>query len=123
MTENGQIVVIFEDNSSISELLKFFFKKRGFKPVLFEDGTDAARHVREHSPVLIMMDMIMPGKDGIEAIQDLRREGIGTPILMLTSKFLEADRERAMDAGANAYLLKPFNPTALEAAIKPLLAR
>ena len=122
MAENKKIVVIFEDNSSISQLLKFFFQKRGFEPRTFEDGMDAAKHVREFSPVLITMDMLMPGKDGIEACQDLRREGLMTPILMLTSKAFEADRERALAAGANAYLLKPFNPAALEAAIKPRLA-
>jgi two-component system phosphate regulon response regulator OmpR len=122
MAEEKKTVVIFEDNESIRQLLKFFFLKRGYEPKSFEDGMDAAQHVREVAPVLIMMDMIMPGKDGIEAVQEIRREGINTPILMLTSKAFEADRERALAAGANAYLLKPFNPAALEAAIKPLLA-
>jgi DNA-binding response OmpR family regulator len=121
MTENNKIIVIFEDNPSISQLLTFFFQKRGYDPRVFEDGTEAARHVRENSPILIMMDMIMPGVDGIEACQEIRREGIATPILMLTSKAFEADRENALAAGASGYLLKPFNPTALEAAIKPLL--
>ena len=122
MTESKKTVVIFEDNANICQLLKFFFLKRGFEPQTFEDGMDAAKHVREHSPVLIMMDMIMPGKDGVEACQELRREGISTPILMLTSKTFDADRERALAAGANGYLIKPFNPSSLEAAIKPLLA-
>ena len=58
--ENKPIVVIFEDNASISQLLKFFFQKRGYEPMTFQDGMDAAKHVREHAPVLIMMDMIMP---------------------------------------------------------------
>ena len=115
-------IIIFEDNATISLILKFFLQKRGFTPLIFGDGTDAARLVREHAPVLIMMDMIMPGMDGIEACQEIRREGISTPILVLTSKDFDADRERALAAGANAYLLKPFDPAALEAAIKPLLA-
>lgn len=123
MAEPKKSVVIFEDNPSIRQLLKFFFLKKGFEPATFEDGLDAVKHVRAHSPVLITMDLIMPGADGIEAAADLRREGITTPILMLTSKDIEQDRARAKAAGVDAYLLKPFNPAALEAAILPLLAR
>jgi DNA-binding response OmpR family regulator len=115
-------VVIFEDNPSIQQLLKFFFQKRGYIPAVFEDGVDAVANIQANSPTLIMMDLIMPGKDGVEACADIRRAGITTPILMLTSKAFEADRERALAAGANGYLLKPFNPTDLEAAISSLLA-
>ncbi|MFI5344896.1 MAG: response regulator transcription factor [Elusimicrobiota bacterium] len=115
-------VVIFEDNPSIQQLLKFFFQKRGYVAAVFEDGVDAVANIQAHSPALIMMDLIMPGKDGIEACADIRRAGITTPILMLTSKAIEADRERALAAGANGYLLKPFNPTDLEAALSSLLA-
>ena len=122
MPEEKKFIVIFEDNATISLILKFFFQKRGFSPLIFGDGTDAAKLVREHAPVLIMMDMLMPGMDGIEACQEIRREGISTPIMVLTSKDSAADRERALAAGANAYMLKPFNTAALEAAIKPLLA-
>ena len=120
--ESNKTIVIFEDNSSIRQLLVFFFKKRGYIPVAFTDGTDAVEQVRAHAPRLIMMDLIMPGKDGVETCGDLRRAGFTAPILMLTSKDLAEDRDRAMEAGATAYLLKPFNPSALEAAINPLLS-
>jgi DNA-binding response OmpR family regulator len=123
MSDQKKTVMIFEDNPSIRQLLKFFFLKQGFTPEVFEDGVDAVSHVRAHSPVLITMDLIMPGIDGIEAVTDLRREGITTPILMLTSKDIPEDRARARAAGVDAYMIKPFNPAELEAAIRPLLAR
>ena len=68
-----------------------------------------------------MMDYIMPGKDGIEAVTDLRKAGIAVPIVMLTSKAFPADLERALAAGATAYLIKPFNPKDLEKTINPYL--
>lgn len=114
-------VLIFEDNGSIQQLLKFFFVKRGFEAVVAADGVDAVRLAKAHSPALIMMDLIMPGKDGLEAVADLRQAGVGTPIVMLTSKPFESDRERAMAAGVTSYLMKPLNPTQLEEALKPLL--
>lgn len=122
MAAEKKNVVVFEDNPSIRELLKFFFLKNGYAPSVYEDGVDAVENIRAHDPVLITMDVIMPGKDGIEACEDIRRAGITTPILMLTSKAFESDRERALAAGANGYLLKPFNPSDLEAAISSLLA-
>jgi len=115
-------VVIFEDNPSIQQLLKFFFQKRGYVTATYEDGVEAVANIQANRPDLIMMDLIMPGKDGVEACADIRRAGITTPILMLTSKPFEADRERALAAGASGYLVKPFNPTDLEAAITSLLA-
>jgi len=122
MTAEKKSVVIFEDNPSIRMLLKFFFQKHGYAPATYEDGVDAVANIKAHDPVLIMMDVIMPGKDGVEACADIRRAGITTPILMLTSKAFESDRERGLAAGANAYLLKPFNPSDLETAIATLLA-
>ncbi|MDE2491980.1 MAG: response regulator [Elusimicrobia bacterium] len=121
MSETPKRVLIFEDNASIQQLLAFFFKKRGYATELVGDGVDAVALARRHSPALILMDLLMPGKNGIEACADLREAGVTAPILMLTSKAFAEDRERALKAGANAYLLKPFNPAQLEAAVAALL--
>lgn len=114
-------ILIFEDNPNIRQLLTFFFQKRNFDVQVCEDGMDAVALVRERKPALIVMDLIMPGKDGLEAVADLRREGDKTPIIMLTSKNFAADRERAQAAGVDAYLLKPFNPLDLERTLSSLL--
>lgn len=114
-------VLIFEDNLNIQTLLKFFFKKHGVEIRAASDGTDAVALAAEYRPDLILMDCIMPGKDGIEAIGDLRQAGVATPIIMLTSKSFPADMERARRVGATAYLCKPFNPSELAMTIQPYL--
>lgn len=115
-------VLIFEDNPSIQLLLRLFFEKRGFEATIVKDGTSAVAKALELQPALIVMDLIMPGKDGVEACADLRRAGVKTPIVMLTSKNFADDKARALAAGADAYLLKPLNPAELDRAIAPLIA-
>ncbi|MFA6030705.1 MAG: response regulator [Elusimicrobiota bacterium] len=115
-------VLIFEDNPEIQLILKIFFKKRGCEPLIHGDATEALELVRKIAPALVMMDIIMPGKDGVEACKELRAGGVQTPIVILTSKAFAEDRERGMLAGANAYLLKPFNPKELDAAVAPFIA-
>ncbi len=121
MPSEGPRILIFEDNPSIQILLRIFLQKRGFTVKIAGDGTDAVALARDFKPELILMDIIMPGKDGIEACTDLRRESIQTPIIMLTSKSFEDDQKRGLAAGANAYLRKPFDPQKLEEVIAPLL--
>lgn len=121
MSGEKRKVLVFEDNASIQTLLRFFFQKRGLEMRLEPDGAEAVKAAREFGPDLIIMDYIMPGKDGVEAVTDLRQAGVTVPILMLTSKAFEADKARAKAAGVDAYLIKPFDPSQLEAAYAPLL--
>lgn len=114
-------VLIFEDNPSLQALLRVYFQRRGFEPAIRGDAVDAVAAAADHKPSLIVMDLIMPGKSGIEACDDLRKAGVSTPIIMLTSKDYADDKRRALEAGANAYLIKPLNPRELDAAIAPLI--
>jgi DNA-binding response OmpR family regulator len=116
-------VVIFEDNPNIQILLKYFFQKRGFAAHIAGDAVDAVTVVQEQRPDLVIMDIIMPGKSGIEACGELRAAGVKTPVVFLTSKDYEEDKEFARKAGADAYLLKPFNAVQLDAVIAPLLQK
>lgn len=111
-------ILIFEDNDSIRTILRFFFKKHGYETLIYEDATRAVELAKEFEPDLIMMDVIMPGKGGIEACQDLRREAVAIPIIMLSSKSQPADLKRGIEAGADAYLIKPFNPKELLAVVR-----
>ena len=122
MSGNGRKILIFEDNRNISLLLRTFFERRNYIVRLSEDGVDAVPLAKEFLPHLILMDIIMPGKSGLEAVVDLRREGVTVPIVILTSKSYDDDRKRALEAGANAYVLKPFDPKNLEQIITPLLS-
>lgn len=121
MADEKKAVCIFEDNLDIQLLLKIFFTKRGYQPIIHGDAVDALAVVQKNNPVLVMMDVIMPGKDGIEACKELRESGVATPIVILTSKAYAEDKERGLAAGANAYLYKPFNPSDLDATVRPLL--
>ena len=114
-------ILIFEDHPEIQMILQVFFRKRGYEPIVAGDGVDAVELVRKHGPALIIMDIIMPGKDGIEACQDIRASGIQTPVIFLTSKAYAEDKERGLAAGGNAFLLKPFNSQKLDAAMRPYL--
>lgn len=114
-------VLIFEDNPSLQAIMRVYFQRRNFEAVVLGDAVDAVKAAADHGPALIVMDLIMPGKSGIEACDDLRKAGVRTPIIMLTSKDYADDKRRALEAGANAYLTKPLNPRELDAAIAPLL--
>lgn len=116
-----KVVCIFEDNPDIQMLLRIFFKKRGTPVIITDDGVNALEVVRQHKPALVLMDIIMPGKDGLEACKELRENGESVPVIFLTSKPFPEDKERGLAAGGSAYLLKPFNPRELEAAVQPFL--
>ncbi|MBI3553177.1 MAG: response regulator [Elusimicrobia bacterium] len=118
---SGKRILIFEDSPSIQFLLRSFFEKRGYKIRLEESGVDAVAAAKDFEPGLILMDIIMPGKSGIEACHDLREQGITTPIVLLSSKSHDDDQERGLAAGANAFVAKPFNPKKLEEIIAPLI--
>jgi DNA-binding response OmpR family regulator len=121
MNEDRKTVVIFEDAMTTQELLRLFFVKKGLRVKLYGDGEDAAARVRENDPALIMMDLMMPGRDGFEACAALRREAITTPIVVLSVLQDDEARQRALSLGADVYLVKPFIPAALEAIVGPLL--
>lgn len=115
-------ILVFEDNPSLQTLLRLFFTKRGFEVQVEDDAVDAVADVARFQPALIIMDLIMPGKDGLQACVELRQSGVKAPIVMLTSKNLAEDRDRCLAAGANAYILKPFDPKTLDQVLTPLLA-
>ena len=122
MADARRKVLIFEDNPNIQTILNFYFLKRGLDSIISDSGDDAVALIREHDPALVLMDLIMPGTDGVEACKNIRDAGLRIPIIMLTSKAFNDDRERALASGADAYLLKPFNPAELDATVRRLLA-
>ncbi len=116
-------VLIFEDSMATQELLRLFFAKLGCTTKIFGDGEDAVERVRRHAPRLVMMDLMMPGRDGYRACEDIRRADPHLPIIVLSVKTEEEARVRALAAGATAYVVKPFRPADLAAVVAPLLGR
>lgn len=121
MTTPARRILLFEDNRSIHTLLKYLCQKNGFVTHFEEDGTHAVQLAKEFKPDIIVMDVVMPGKGGVETCGDLRAAGVVVPIIMLTSQAVPETKELGLAAGANSYLLKPFNPKELLAEINKLV--
>jgi DNA-binding response OmpR family regulator len=87
------------------------------------DGAGGARYAIEHPVDLIILDVMLPGRDGVDVCRDVRRAGLHTPILMLTARVQEAEKILAFESGADDYVTKPFGTKELRARIKALLRR
>ena len=116
-------VLIAEDQADIRDLLVLNLRSAGYEVEAVADGVQAlARQIERPSDVLIL-DLMMPGLDGLEVCKALRARGSATPILMLTAKSTELDRVLGLELGADDYLTKPFSLAELLARVKALLRR
>ncbi|NHC05807.1 two-component system OmpR family response regulator/two-component system phosphate regulon response regulator OmpR [Azonexus fungiphilus] len=123
MNENHQHILVVDDDARLRDLLTRYLGEQGFlvKAVADAPQMDKARS-REHFH-LIVLDLMMPGEDGLSACRRLRGQGDRTPIIMLTAKGDEVDRIVGLEMGADDYLPKPFNPRELLARINAVLRR
>lgn len=120
MTE--RTIVIVEDDSEIRSLLADFLTREGFVAACAEDGAAMDRVLAKSQPDLIVLDLMLPGEDGLSICRRLRARS-ATPILMLTAKADDIDRIVGLELGADDYLAKPFNPRELLARIRAVLRR
>src|SRR5262245_61709587 len=116
-------ILIVEDEPDIALGLQLDLKDEGYDVEVVADGEDASRRGRESDWDLILVDVMLPRKDGFEVCRDLRRAKIRTPVLMLTAKAQEAEKVMGLDTGADDYVTKPFSPRELRARIRALLRR
>jgi len=116
-------ILIVEDEPAIALGLEDDLKMEGYEVEVARDGITAARRGREGAFDLILLDVMLPGKDGFEVCRELRRAGLKTPILMLTAKAREAEKVMGLELGADDYVTKPFGTRELRARIKALLRR
>jgi two-component system alkaline phosphatase synthesis response regulator PhoP len=116
-------ILIIEDDPAISRGLVDALKEEHFEVVAEEDGEKGFKFAQNENIALIILDLMLPSKNGIEICTDLRKKGINTPILMLTSKKEEMDKVLGLEVGADDYLTKPFSIRELLARIKALLRR
>ena len=118
-------VLIVEDDEQIAFLLQFIVEREGFRVLLARDGRAAQKLIDESvPPALSMLDVMLPYVDGFQLIAHIRAKPAwrDSKILMLTAKSQEGEIVRALDAGANDYLLKPFQPNELKARIRRLVS-
>lgn len=118
-------ILIIEDEHDIAELISFNLERSGFDPVKAHDGITGVEKAFSESPNLIILDLMLPGKDGFAVFKDLRRDPRTqqTPVIMLTAKAQTEDRIRGLESGADDYLIKPFSPKELVLRVKSILNR
>ena len=126
MTTNARPrVLLVEDEEAIRELLSFHLTLADYEFVTISDGTEALRRTQEEQFDLIVLDLVLPGVDGVTICQAIRHDGPNreVPILMLTARADESDRVVGLESGADDYLTKPFGLRELFARLKALLRR
>jgi two-component system alkaline phosphatase synthesis response regulator PhoP len=118
-------VLVIDDEEDLIELVRYNLEKEGFHVIGAGDGESGLSKVASEKPDVIVIDLMLPGMDGLEVCRSLRAENgtSGIPIIMLTAKASESDRIVGLELGADDYVTKPFSPRELIARIKALLRR
>jgi two-component system response regulator MprA/two-component system response regulator TrcR len=115
--------LIVEDDRSIARIVRVQLEHRGFTVLCCHDGISALEEVPKFRPEVIVLDIMLPGLDGVGVLNELRSKGSGTPIIMLTARDTPMDKIHSLDRGADDYLSKPFDMGELMARIRALLRR
>jgi two-component system response regulator VicR len=115
-------ILVADDEKSIADIVKFNLEKEGYSVYLAYDGEEAIKKTYEILPDLILLDIMMPKKDGFQALKEIRKD-FNTPILMLTAKEEEVDKVLGLELGADDYITKPFSMRELIARVKANLRR
>jgi len=117
----GKVLVV-DDDAALAEMLTIVLRNEGFDPIVCSSGDKAVSLYREHRPELVLLDLMLPGKDGIDVCREIRAES-GVPIVMLTAKNDTIDVVLGLESGADDYVVKPFKPKELVARIRARMRR
>ena len=109
---NAALVLVVDDEEPIRELVRTYLRRERMDVITAEDGTAALEAVREHAPDVVVLDVMLPGLDGIEVCRQVRTFS-NAYVLMLTARGEEVDRLVGLGVGADDYLVKPFSPESL----------
>ena len=118
-------ILIVEDETSIAEVLQYNLEQQGFRIEICDRGDDALERIRAKPPDLMILDLMLPGLDGLDLLREVRRQQntAGLPVLVLTAKGEEVDRIVGLELGADDYIPKPFSPRELVLRVKAILRR
>ena len=119
---SGQTILVVDDEPSIVEIVTLYLQRAGYTVRSAVDGHAALRALTAEKPDLVVLDLMLPGVDGLEITRRLRAEG-ETPIIMLTSRSEETDRIVGLEMGADDYVVKPFSPRELVSRVRAVLRR
>lgn len=118
----GKRILVVDDDTKTVELVKLYLNRDGYKVLTAYDGIEALRLAREGHPDLIVLDLMLPGIDGLEICRTLRNES-DVPIIMLTARTTDQDKLTGLELGADDYMTKPFSPRELAARVRTVLRR
>jgi DNA-binding response OmpR family regulator len=118
----GERILVVDDEPTVREVVQHYLEREGYRVQAAEDGPAALAAFRAHLPDLIVLDLMLPGVDGLEVCRQVRAKG-STPIIMLTAKGHESDRIVGLELGADDYVVKPFSPRELVARVRSVLRR
>jgi CheY-like chemotaxis protein len=121
----GALILIVEDNDKNRKLVRDVLTFKGYEVIETETGEEGVRLAQERGPSLVLMDIRLPGIDGVEALRRLRAEETtrGIPVMAMTASVMSEDRQKIVGAGFDAYQSKPINVTDFVAAVAQLLER
>lgn len=121
----SRTILVVEDEPGIATIVRDYLERAGFRVVAAADGITALRLARSERPSLVLLDLMMPGMDGLDVTRTLRQDPSTTklPIIMLTAKVEEIDRLIGLELGADDYIVKPFSPREVVARVKAVLRR
>lgn len=119
------VILVVDDEEPIQELLKFNLEKEGYEVITADDGPEALKTIEEKHPDLVVLDIMLPGMNGLEVCTQLRMNPrfSDLPVIMLTAKGEEIDKVLGLEIGADDYITKPFSPRELLARIRARLRR
>jgi two-component system response regulator BaeR len=116
------MILIVEDEQKLAELLKDYLAQSSFDTTILDNGNDVIPYVRENKPDLVILDLMLPGRDGMEICKEIRTFS-NLPIIMVTARVEEIDRLLGLELGADDFVCKPFSPRELVARVKAVLRR
>ncbi len=120
--KGGPKVLVIDDEENVCELISLYFEKAGFQIVCTGDGNQGVEMVKTEKPDLVILDLMLPGVDGLDICKDIRRAS-NIPLIMLSARVDEVDRVLGLEIGADDYVTKPFSPRELLARVKAVLRR
>lgn len=123
MDQAKGLVLVVEDERAIADVLRMYLSREGFGVHVAADGTSGLTDARRLRPVAIILDVGLPGMDGIEVCRALRADGDWTPVLFCTARDDEVDRVLGLELGADDYITKPFSPREVVARVKAVVRR
>jgi DNA-binding response OmpR family regulator len=115
-------ILIADDNQQITSILEEYAKKEGFQVLIAHDGDEAVRLYDTERPDFVLLDVMMPKRDGFEVCRHIRKNG-STPVIMVTARGEDFERIMGLDIGADDYIVKPFSPGEVMARIRAILRR